>query len=62
MKIEQEKMKFKPISIIFENRFEALQFIGLIDRLENVSRRFTHEQNRMITQISNAFTNMEVQA
>ena len=66
MKISQEKVEYKPISIILETRKDAKIFISLIDKITDAIMYeksviiSSDEQKRMINKISDSFTNLEV--
>jgi acetyl esterase/lipase len=61
MKIEQ-KPSYQPITITLETAQEARDFIGLIDQVdacrgsEWTPDELTRNQNNMLTEISNIFT------
>ena len=65
MKIQQEILSFRPITIKFEKQSEAKAFFDLIDKLDNYysnedstfsHKDFTPEQRNLIIKLSNART------
>ena len=56
MKIEQERPKYKPITITLETRGEAAVFFQMIDGIEYPSDL----EKQIIIKISDAFTNGKV--
>lgn len=69
MKIQQEQMAFRPITIKLERRFEAEALLSLMDKICNcmasVDREVTHKniseaEHRLAINISNAFTECKV--
>lgn len=62
MKIEQEKTEFKPITLTLETREEALEFLEIIDKVDNqmTYKSYNDIQIGLSIKISDAFTNMDV--
>lgn len=65
MKIEQDTLEFKPITITLETREEADAFCQIVDLMDdgltaNFVPRSPAALRRLITEWSDAFTNMDV--
>lgn len=65
MKIEQENPLYKPITITLEEWHEAKALFGIIDKAEvwrcNAENpKFTHDEIKMLIDLSDALTNQVV--
>ena len=63
MKIQQEQLPFRPITIKLEKCKEASSFIGLIDKVDahithGDSISLTSEEKHILIDISNSFTDL----
>ncbi|PUB87024.1 MAG: hypothetical protein DBP02_01920 [gamma proteobacterium symbiont of Ctena orbiculata] len=57
MRIKQDNLVYKPITIILETAEEARAFIEIMDEVD----ARTPEASRLATTLSNAFTNCSVE-
>ena len=66
MKFNQEEVKYKPITIMFEEKWEAAAFFSLVDKIapqvnekgKNVT--LAPEEKKLLNELSDAITNIIV--
>jgi hypothetical protein len=66
MKVQQEILPYRAITIKLEKRHEAIALFGLVDKIENFrcnkgqSLELTKDEINLIVELSNLNTNMSI--
>ena len=60
MKIQQEHLPFRPITIKLESVIEAKGFFGLVDKIDDSQINLNDWERAVLLKLSNARTNQEI--